>query len=236
MTGYGQFCPVAAASEVFVQRWTPLILRELFAGSTRFNEIQRGLPLISRTLLAQRLRALEQLGILDCVNRPGSGRAEYRLTAAGAAFAPVVRGLGEWGQRWAARFDSQNLDPRFLMWNIRRRLALERLPANRLVMRFEFSGLPARYRRPSEFWLIVAGAAVDLCMKDPGAEVDLQVSADMKSFARMWLGDISFAQLQKLGGIRLAGRREYTRAFPTWLRRSGFADVPGPRAVLTSST
>jgi len=147
-----------------------------------------------------------------------------------------VRGLGEWGQRWAARFDSHNLDPRFLMWNVRRRLALDRLPARRVVMHFEFSGLPARYRRPSEFWLIVAGTAVDLCIKDPGAEVDLQVSADMRSFARMWLGDISFAQLQKLGGIRLAGRREYTRAFPTWLRCSGFAALPGPRAMHTSGT
>lgn len=228
MNGHGQFCPVAVACEVFAHRWTPLILRELFAGSTRFNEIKRGLPLISRTLLAQRLRALEDAGVVLCATPPGGGHAEYRLTPAGAEFLPVIRGLGAWGQRWTVRFDPQNLDAEFLMWNVRRRIATDQLPARRTVSRFEFSGLPGGYRRARVFWLITQAPEVDLCLKDPGGDVDLQVDADIESFARVWLGDQTFAQAVRDGGIRLTGRRELVRGFPRWLLHSLFAEVPRP--------
>jgi DNA-binding HxlR family transcriptional regulator len=205
-----------------------LILRELFAGSAHFNEIRRGLPLISATLLAQRLRALERLGVVSSVNAPGQRRAVYRPTAAGAEFKPLIQGLGEWGQRWAARFEPQNLDAEFLMWNVRRRVAPDRMPAQRVVMRFEFSGLPAGYRRARVFWLVSERGEIDLCLKDPGAEVDLEVSADVRSFARMWLGDLDFSEAVRKGGIRVAGRRELVRAFPVWLLRSQFAAVARP--------
>src|SRR6188768_3825428 len=120
MKGHGQFCPVAVASEVFAQRWTPLIIRELGAGSSAFNDIHRGLPRISRTLLAQRLRALEAAGVVESVPVPGARASAYRLTAAGAEFKPIVDALGAWGQRWTARFDATNLDSDLLMWNLRR--------------------------------------------------------------------------------------------------------------------
>lgn len=228
MNGHGQFCPVAVACEIFAHRWTPLILRELFAGSTHFNEIRRGLPLISKSLLAQRLRALEAAGVLTCVNPVDRSYPEYRLTPAGAEFKPVIESLGAWGQRWTLRFDPQNLDAELLMWNVRRRLAIERLPAERTVVRFDFSGLPLRYRRARVFWLITERVQVDLCLKDPGAEVDLYVSADLASFARIWLGDTSFAEAVRAGSVQLTGRRDLVRRFPSWLLLSHFADVPRP--------
>ena len=230
MRGYGQFCPVAMASEVFAQRWTPLILRELLAGSSRFNEIQRGLPRISRTLLAQRLRALEESGVLECTEPDSGGGREYRLTPAGAEFGPTIRTLGAWGQRWATRFDTDSLDAELLMWNVRRRLAIDRLPAERTVVEFEFRGLPPRYRRPHVFWLVTTRPEADLCLKNPGGEVDLYVSVDLRSFARVWLGDLPFPEALRSGAIELTGRRNLARAFPSWLLLSTFADVPRPRA------
>jgi len=228
MKGLGQFCPVAVACEVFAQRWTPLILRELFAGSTHFNEIRRGLPLISKTLLAQRLRSLEDAGVVTCVN-PGDGRyPQYRLTPAGAEFKPVIEGLGAWGQRWTIRVDPNNLDAELLMWNVRRRLAVDRLPKQRTVVRFDFSGLPSGYGRARLFWLIADRSEVDLCLKDPGSEVDLYVSADLGSFARIWLGDLSLAEAIRSGSVRLTGHTELVRGFPSWLLLSHFAEVPRP--------
>ena len=228
MKGHGQFCPVAVACEVFAHRWTPLILRELFAGSTHFNEIRRGIPLISKTLLAQRLRALEEAGVLTCTNPADRSYPEYRLTPAGTEFKPVIESLGAWGQRWTIRLDPQNLDAELLMWNVRRRLAIDHLPAQRTIVRFDFSGLPPRYRRARVFWLITERAEVDLCLKDPGAEVDLYVSADLGSFAKMWMGDVPFSEALRTGSIKLTGRRDLVREFPAWLLLSHFAGVPRP--------
>jgi DNA-binding HxlR family transcriptional regulator len=228
MKGHGQFCPVAVASEVFAHRWTPLILRELFAGSTHFNELKRGLPLISKTTLTQRLRALEAAGVIECTNVPGQNHQEYRLTAAGIEFKTVIQSLGAWGQRWTVRLDPQNLDADFLMWNIRRRLAIDSLPETRTVVRFEFFGLPPQYRRGRFFWLIIERPEVDLCLKDPGSEVDLHVSADLASFARIWLGDTPISEMLRTGAVRLTGRRDLVRSFPSWLLLSQFATVPRP--------
>jgi DNA-binding HxlR family transcriptional regulator len=224
--GHGQFCPVAVASDVFANRWTPLILREFFAGATRFNEIKRCLPLISRTTLAQRLRALEMARVIECVDQ---GRdAHYKLTPAGEEFQPIIRALGFWGQRWAPRFDAANLDAGLLMWNVRRRLEPEKLPPGRTVVRFEFSGCPLQYRREKTFWLIIAEGAADLCFRDPGFEIDLHVEADIGAFARVWLGDLTFAEALRTRQLRLFGTRPLVRAFPTWLKRSPYAEVPRP--------
>src|SRR2546428_255892 len=141
MHGYGQFCPVAVACEVFAERWTPLILRELFAGSRRFSDIRRGMPLISRALLTQRLRHLEDVGVIE--SRPAGRGREYRLTQAGAEFHGVIEELGAWGQRWMpGRASAENLDAMLLLWNVRRRLAVDQLPEGRTVVRFDFRGVP----------------------------------------------------------------------------------------------
>lgn len=226
--GFGQICPVAMASEVFAHRWTPLILRELLSGSRRFNEIQRGLPLVSRSLLARRLRALEAAGVVEAHPLPGERAREYRLTEAGREFGEVVDRLGAWGQRWTVRVQSRNLDPGFLMWNVRRRIDLERLPPRRTVVRFEFAGVPAA-RGPRVFWLLLQRArAVELCVRDPGYDVDLYVRADLAAFSGIWLGDRTYAQALASGQVRLTGARSLARVFPSWLMLSRFAGVPRP--------
>jgi DNA-binding HxlR family transcriptional regulator len=227
---FGQFCPVAMASEVFAQRWTPIILRELFAGSHRFNEISRGMPLISRALLARRLRELEQHGVIASAPIEGARGREYRLTAAGEEFREVIDRLGEWGQRWTVRVDPKNLDAGFLMWNVRRRIAVDRLPSRRVVARFDFRGAPAQHRGPRTFWLILNKPDVDLCLEDPGHEVDLYVDADLTAMAQVWLGDETLQSALRSGAVELAGPRQLIRAFPSWLLLSRFADVPRPKS------
>jgi DNA-binding HxlR family transcriptional regulator len=232
MHGYGQFCPVAVACEVFAERWTPLIVRELFAGSRRFSEIRRGMPLISRALLTQRLRHLEDVGVIE--SRPvGRGR-EYCLSQAGAEFHGIIEGLGNWGQRWVhGRASAENLDASLLLWNMRRRLAVDRLPDRRVVVRFDFRGVPAG-RGPVTAWLVVTRKDIDVCLKDPGYGVDLVVAADLGTFTRVWLGDVSFDQAVRSRRISLEGPRELVRAFPSWLLLSHYAGVVRPRPARAS--
>ena len=225
MKGYGQFCPVAVASEVFAQRWTPLIVRELCSGRSHFNEIHRGIPLISRTLLAERLRWLESAGVVASTAR---GRVrEYRLTEAGAEFRAVIDALGNWGQRWSVRVDPHNLDADFLMWQLHHRLAIDRLPEQRVVVLFSFSGVP-RKRGAHNFWLMLERPQVELCLTDPGHEVDLYVEADLRAFALVWLGDAPLAAALRDRSIKLSGPRKLVQAFPQWLLLSRFAGVPRP--------
>lgn len=219
---YGQFCPVAVACETFAERWTPLILRELVLGSRRFNEIHRGLPRMSRTLLAQRLRELAAASVVT------SSDGEYRLTRSGEELGEIVLRLGEWGQRWASPVRRDRLDPRVLMWDMRRRIAIDRLPAKRVVARFDFKGVPSACRRSSTFWLLLERPEADLCITDPGFEVDLFVEADLASFARAWLGEVPLRDEIRRGAIRLSGVGETVRAFPSWLLLNTLAAVPRP--------
>jgi DNA-binding HxlR family transcriptional regulator len=228
-SGFGQICPVAVACEVFAERWTPIILREMFAGSRHFNEIRRGLPLISSALLTQRLRSLEANGVIARESVPGVRGNSYRLTEAGREFHSVIEGLGAWGQRWTVRIDRDRLDPGFLMWNVRRRIALDRLPPRRVVVRFKFSGVPVRYRGPRLFWLLLDRKQSDLCIEDPGFETDLYVDADLAAMAKIWLGDSTFEDTLRSGKVRLTGSRELAQAFPSWLMLSHFAKVPRPQ-------
>lgn len=216
---YAQFCPVSVASEIFAERWTPLVLRELILGSTRFNDIHRGVPRMSRALLARRLRDLEGAGV---VKRSGEG--DYRLTPCGQEFQEIVVGLGRWGQRWTSRVERDKLDSVLLMWDMRRRIAEDRLPEERVTVQFDYRGVPPRQRR--NFWLVLQRNDVDVCTKDPGFEVQLFIDAELAAFTRVWLGDLTFAQAQLNGSIRLAGERRWARAFPSWLLLSSLADVP----------
>ena len=230
MKGYGQFCPIAVACEVFAQRWTPLILRELFNGACGFNEIHRGLTLMSRTLLAERLRQLEAAGVIESTSGP-SGNPHYALTPAGSEFKPLIQGLGEWGQRWTVRVQRKNLDAGLLMWNVRRRMAIDKLPDGRVVIHVWFLNVPRRSKFGSEFWLVVEKPRVELCVDDPGLDVDLSVEADLQSFAQAWLGDVAFEELLRLGKVKLRGPAAFVKAFPSWLLFSRFAGVPRPAAT-----
>jgi len=230
--GYGQFCPVAVASEIFAERWTPIILRELLAGAEHFNEIHRGIPRISRALLASRLRGLEQVGVISVEPlETGRGR-RYRLTEAGRELRDAIEALGRWGQRWTARVDPRRLDPGFLMWNLRRRVALDRLPSRRVVLRFRFTGAAMAGRVRRTYWLVLEPSGADLCVKDPGFEIDLYVEAQLHAMAEVWLGDLTFDQVLRGGELQLSGPRELTRAFPSWWLLSPFAAVPRPPASL----
>src|SRR5262245_26910649 len=227
--GYGQFCPVAVACEIFAQRWTPIILRSLFMGADRFNELHRGAPRISRALLAKRLRDLEGAGVIRRARLATSAGYCYRLTQAGEEFRTVIEGLGNWGQRWTVRVKRENLDAGLLMWAIRRRIALDRLPPRRVVVKFNFGGIPATKRGYRRFWLLLERTQADLCVEDPGFEVDLYVDADLATITKVYLGDISFDSASRAGGVRVTGPLELARAFPSWLLLSHFAKVPRPQ-------
>jgi DNA-binding HxlR family transcriptional regulator len=232
MKGYGQFCPVAVASEIFAERWTPLILRELFSGSRRFNEIRSGMPLISRTLLAQRLRELEDAGVIESTPLSAGRGREYRLTKAGEEFREVVERLGAWGQRHAGQqFAPENLDPALLVWAMHRRIDLSRLPKPRVVVRFEFRGVPARCMQVRTAWLVLEKSGADVCMRDPGFEVDLIVHADVGALARVWAGHLEWAEAVRARSIKLEGPRALVHAFPGWLLLSHFAEVLKPARV-----
>jgi DNA-binding HxlR family transcriptional regulator len=231
MRSYGQICPVAVAAQVFAERWTPIILRELLSGASRFNDIRAGMPLISRTLLAQRLRELEETGVVTSRALPGGHGREYHLTKAGEAFRPLVDGLAEWGQRWANwQFEPENLEVSLLMWAMKNRVAMDRLPPRRVVVRFDFHGLPPRWRHQKTWWLILERAGVDLCYQDPGHEVDVTVNADITAMGRVWTGHLSFAQAIRSGGVRVEGGRALAQALPTWFLLSPFSPLARPAA------
>jgi DNA-binding HxlR family transcriptional regulator len=227
MKGYGQFCPIALASEIVAERWTPLILRELLNDSRRFGELRQGLPLISRTLLVQRLRSLERAGLVESRPLPRGRGREYLPTPAAEEFREVLDRLGTWGQRWAStQFDPQNLDVGLLMWNMRRRIDARRLPPRRVVARFEFRGFPARCKPLRTCWLLLDRRGSEVCVTDPMLDVDLVVSADVGALARVWMGARTFEDAKRAGDLRVEGPRDLVRAFPSWFLLSRFASVP----------
>jgi DNA-binding HxlR family transcriptional regulator len=226
--GYGQFCPVAKACEVLAERWTPLVVRELLCGSHRFNELQRGVPLMSRSLLAKRLRELERAGVVERRRGADGSRSEYFLTAAGEELRPIVMGLGTWGQRWArSELSRDELDPRLLMWDMQRSIETEALPAHRVVVRFRFADV--RPNLPRVTWLIFDRDEVDVCYRDPGFDVDLLVSGRLRALIGVWLGDTTMAGAIRAGELQIEGPRALVRAFPRWLLRSAFATVERPK-------
>ena len=220
MIDYGQFCTVARGAEVLGEIWTPLVVRELLCGSRRFNDIRRGVPRMSATLLTQRLRKLEALGVVE--RRRVKGGSEYHLTQAGEELRPVVVGLGHWGARWiGSRLKPKQLDAGFLMWDIRRFAQLDKFPAGqRVVIHFQFTDAPRGERL---WWLVVENRTADLCRDDPGHEVSVVVESTVRALTQVWTGDsdpekeIHAGQLNVLG----AGRRGQT--LWRWLGRSMFA-------------
>lgn len=232
MKGYGQFCPVAKGAEIFAERWTPLVLRELACGSSRFSDLHKGVPLMSRTLLAQRLRQLEDAGIVRSAAKSSGRGREYFLTPAGEELRPLIEVLGEWGQRWArSQMSADDLDPGLLMWDIHRRVNVERLPGRRVVVLFEFRAVPKAWRSMRWFWLILQRSGVDLCLKDPGFEVDLVVDADLAALTKVWMGDVRVVDAMRSGLLKLRGHSAFVRAFPGWLALSEFAGVERPQGA-----
>jgi DNA-binding HxlR family transcriptional regulator len=216
--GYGQFCPVAKAAEIFATRWTPLIVRELMSGAHTFNDIHRGVPLISRAVLVTRLRELEKQGIIERRLRADRGGHEYWLTAAGEDLRSVVDALGRWGSTHTCnRIEPSDLDPALLMWGLRKRLELQALPEHRTVLRFEFSGVPKSRTKFRVMWLVLERSGADVCAKDPGFAVDLTLQGNIRNWVSLLLGHASWRDLAK-AALHVEGDRKLAKMLPAWLR------------------
>jgi DNA-binding HxlR family transcriptional regulator len=220
---YRQFCPVAMAAELLCTRWTMVLLRELVAGSTRFNDLRRGVPKMSPSLLSQRLKEMESAGILERRQIPGEKGLAYHLTEAGRDLRPVVEAMGFWGQRWVeTRQSLKNLDPSLLMWDMRRNLDPKPLPDRRVVIQFLYPELPEARRA---WWLVVEPRGeVDLCSTDPGFDVDLYVATDLRTMTSIWMGVTSVAEAGSK--VLLTGSRGLASTMQTWLGLSPFAVEP----------
>ncbi|WP_137111310.1 helix-turn-helix domain-containing protein [Rhodobacter sp. SY28-1] len=219
---YGQFCPVSMAAEILCSRWTVVILREMLCGSTRFNDLRRGLPRMSPTLLSKRLKELEVSGVIRTTPIAGGG-FEYHLTEAGEELRPIVIGIGNWGQRWVeSRLSLRNLDPTLLMWDMRRNLSPDPLPERRCTIQFLYPELPQDRRN---YWLVVESGEVDLCSFDPGYEVDLLVTSSLKTMTAIWMGLARLGPEVDAGRVRLDGDPAIRRSMQKWLKLSVFAPV-----------
>ena len=219
MTGYGQFCSVARAHEALGGRWTLLIVRELLCGSRRFNDIRRGIPRISRTMLSERLQELVLVGAVT--RSDGTHGPEYTLTAAGQELMTVVSALGAWGQRWLMRQpENEDLDLEPLLVDMQRRVRLETLPRGPIVVRFEIDGP----RRPK--FLLLRATEASLCKQNPGFPEPLCIRSRLAPLVAWWRGDVPFAEAQRMG-LALDGPKALVRAFPGWFDRYLFADT-GP--------
>jgi DNA-binding HxlR family transcriptional regulator len=222
---YGQFCPVAMASEIVGTRWTILVLRELASGTTRFNDLRRGVPRMSPALLSQRLKELEEAGIVvRRRSRSDAGVMEYHLTESGRELSPIIDAIGEWGQRWIeSDLSLQRLDAQLLMWDMRRNLDTDPMPDQRSVIHFQYTDQPAKSRN---WWLIVEpGFEIDLCSVDPGHDIDLYVSTDLRSMTAIWMGYDTVRKALSEDRLLLTGNRPLASKMQAWLGLSPLAKV-----------
>lgn len=220
---YQQFCPVAMASEILCNRWTIVLLRELCAGSTRFNDLRRGVPRMSPALLSTRLKELESHGVLKRTlvqKRPEI--FEYRLTKAGEELKPVVEAIGIWGHRWVESEPSlENLDPSLLMWDMRRSLNVEPLPTHRVTVQFFY---PELQKAKQNYWLLIDPKhGVDLCSVDPGFDVDLFSRSDLRTMTAIWMGLDTVSKAIADDRLTLTGDKEVAKNMQRWLGLSPFA-------------
>lgn len=225
MIGYSQFCPVAKAAEVFGDRWSPIIMRELCFGTRSFGELLAAAPLISRTVLAQRLKQLEQDGVVYIEAKPKGKGHLYRLTPAGEDFRPIVELMSVWGQRWAqGLIGPDDLDPKMLLWGMRRQICPAEIPVEGFCIRFDFRGIPKSNRCPRYWWLVLRPDDIEVCLKaPPGRNVDIVIAADLGSFTKVWLGYCGLMDAIERGQISLHGSK---RAMSTACRLLALPDEP----------
>lgn len=222
---YGQFCPVAKAAEILGEKWSILILRELLYGSSRFNEFQRGIPGISPTMLAKRLKEFESAGLVTKHDH------DYYLTASGQQLAPVLREYAVWGMRWArGKISESELDVELLMSDMRRRIRIEYLPADACTIEVRFSDLPDT---SAHWWLLVDDEAVSLSAEPPGSEPDLVILSDLRTLTEMWMGDITLHTALARQRLMLKGRPQLIRTIEQWLPLASYANVR-PAAITPS--
>jgi DNA-binding HxlR family transcriptional regulator len=217
---YGQYCPIARGAEIFAERWTPMIIRNLYLGCGTFNEILEGAPGLSRTLLSQRLKRLERVAIVESRPKPDGRGCRYELTSAGRELFKVCASLGEWGARWL-EIAPQHLDPFVALWSMCNALRRDRLPNRRVVIRFDFTGRP----RDERYWLLIEHGETEICKTYPGLDEDLYITAQAEAFVKWHAGQLTWAEATRTHRIKLDGLSWIVRAFPTWNARSMFAHI-----------
>lgn len=224
MKGYGQFCPVAMAAALLAERWTLLVVRELLMGSRHFNELRRGLPLMSPTLLSKRLGSLQSQGVVARESNPDGGWM-YGLTDAGRELFPLIEAMGHWGKRWVATSLNRNdIDVRLLMWAMHREFNLAELPAPQVVLKID---LVDGGRGLSHFWLILdrGERRPDLCLQDPGHEIDAIMITDVVTMTKVYIGDTGLEAARLSGKLVVKGAPALVKSMPKWFARSLFAET-----------
>ena len=220
---YGQFCPIAKASEIIGEKWTILIIRELLMGGTRFSELQRGLSLISPTILTKRLNSLTDHGLVLKKKIPGQQGYEYFPTESCKELLPVVRSLGDWGMRWAREHMlDTDYDVELLMLYLQRSIQPDKLIGHETVVHFKFTDL----QESPDWWIIATPQEVDVCNKDPGREVDIYITSTVRSMVDVWMGDLPYRKAVNQDLLKVVGPRALTRNIFTWINISMFADLP----------
>jgi len=222
-SSYRQFCPVAKAMELLDERWTLLIVRELVAGSRHFNDLRRGLPRMSPSLLSKRLHQLTLAGVVD--RRADGNEVQYVLTPAGHELRPVVEALGAWGIRWIGQLGDEDLDPKLLLWDMHRNINHAAVPDGRAVVQFRFADVP---RKARDWWLVITSDDADVCDADPGHPVAVTVTASLRGMVEVWRGDLAWSDALRSGAIEVHGPEALRRAVPGWFALSSFASVPRP--------
>jgi DNA-binding HxlR family transcriptional regulator len=221
MKSFGQFCPLAQATQLLCERWTLLVVRELVAGSTRFNELRKGVPLMSPTLLSARLKQLVEAGV---ITRTGSkNKAVYTLTKAGRELTPIVQLLGAWGHRWVpTSLVVEDLDASLLMWDMRRSINRDVFPEHRIVVQFEY---PDASKGAQDWWLVSEHGEIELCLNDPGIEVDVVIKSALRTMTAVWTCEIEFDDAVREGEIEVFGDSALTKNLSEWLQSSALSQL-----------
>jgi len=225
MRGYGQFCPIAKASEVLGERWTHLVIREIGVGSETFNDLRKGVPLMSPSLLSTRLKSLESAGVI--LRESDNAKVRYRLTKAGEELMPIILQLGTWGHRWVrSDLSDDDLDPGLLIWDMHRGLNTDYFTAERTVLKIEFTDMKSNKRF---WWLVIRDGDVDVCVKDPGYDVDLVISSDLKTLTAVWMGDTTIMKALRENQVTVTGATALRNNIAAWLGSSYYADIKPAR-------
>lgn len=220
---YGQFCPIAKATEIIGEKWTLLIIRELLMGGSRFNELHRGLSLISPTILSKRLDSLTEHGLVLKKKIPGQKGHEYFPTDSCKELLPVIRSLGDWGMRWArSNLTEKDYDVELLMLYLKRSIVPEKLVGRETVVRFKFTDI----EEYPDWWLVIKGEELDLCVSDPGKDVDIYFTSSVKTMADIWMGDNTYKKAMGDDSLKIVGNENLTRNITSWMNISFFADLP----------
>lgn len=225
---YGQFCPIAKATEIIGEKWTLLLVRELLMGGTRFSELQRGLSLISPTMLSKRLDTLEEHGLVMKKKIPNQRGYEYFPTKSCSELLPIIKTLGDWGMRWArSNLTEKDYDVELLMLYLKRSINAENLIGNETVIRFKFTDIGTY----PDWWLVVTGEDLDLCIKDPGKDVDVYFTSTVKTMVDIWMGDNVYKKAIRDGDLKIVGEKMLTHNVNAWMSNSIFTDLPSASEI-----